>query len=334
MSAKMQKNSSSIILTSRIRLARNINGFPFPEWASSEDQVQVKSIVKKAIQKIESSFVYKDLSRAKELTKNLLVEQNILSSHFIKDHVKAKAFAFNTKGISIMINEEDHLRLAIQLQGLKLEEAWPVLDELDTALSEKIEYAFSQGQGFATACPSNVGTGMRVSVMVHLPALCLEGKIGPIISAMNESHITVRGLFGEGSMALGHTFQISNLNTLGISEEETIFYLQKVAKSLEKREKLARKNIFSKQKMILKDKVSRAIGILKYAYFLSYEEALDHLSIIILAQSLGLEKELKRLKNLADLSTQLRDGHLRRQKGTRRSISTESLRADRVRELI
>jgi len=330
----MQKNSSSIILTSRIRLARNINGFPFPEWASSEDQTQVKAIVKKALQNLPSSFTYKELARAKESERNLLVEQNILSGHFVKDHLQAKAFAYNAKGLSIMVNEEDHLRLAIQQQGLMLEETWPVLDKLDTSLSEKIEYAFSQDSGFTTACPSNVGTGMRVSVMIHLPALCLEGKIGPMITALSESHITVRGLFGEGSMALGHIFQISNLNTLGISEEETILYLQKVAKSLERREKLARKNILSKKRTNLEDKVSRAIGTLKFAYLLSYEEALAHLSIIILGQSLGLAANLKPLKNLAILSTQLRDGHLRQQKGKRRSISLESLRAEKVRVII
>jgi len=330
----MPKNNNSIILTSRIRLARNLNGFPFPEWASAEDQTQVKAIVKKAIQNLPNSFTYKELAREKESQRNILVEQNIISGHFIKDHLQAKAFAYNSKGLSIMVNEEDHLRLAIQQQGLELEETWPVLDKLDTSLSEKIEYAFSQDTGFATACPSNVGTGMRVSVMVHLPALCLEGKIAPLIAALSESHITVRGLFGEGSMALGHIFQISNLNTLGISEEETVLYLQKVAKSLERREKLARKNMLTKKKIILEDKVNRAIGTLKFAYLLSYEEALAHLSIIILGQSVGLASNLKPLKNLSILSTQLRDGHLRKQKGNRRSISLESVRAEKAREII
>lgn len=331
----MSKNKEGIFLTSRIRLARNISGIPFPEWSSVEDQNQVKLIAKKAITKLPVPFTYKELAKTKGAEVNLLVEQNVLSSHFAKGDASTKAFAVNQSGVSIMINEEDHLRLSIQKENLNLEECLGLIDKVDTDLSSQIEFAFSKELGFATACPSNVGTGMRASIMLHLPALCLQGKIGPLIRTLSESHITVRGLFGEGSMALGHIFQISNLNTLGISEKETINYLEKVALSVHKKEALCRKNISKTEELFLKDKVNRAIGILKYACLLSYEEALDHLSIISLGQRLGLEKKLKPLKNLAELSKQLRDGHIAQKTSkTFRDKAIDKLRAEKVRQLV
>lgn len=330
----MSKNNQEIFLTSRIRLARNIRGIPFPEWSSAEDQDQVKLIAKKAIAKLPIRFTYRELDKTKDEEINLLLEQNIFSSHFAKGNISNKAFALSPSGVSIMINEEDHLRLSIQRQNLNLNECFELIDKVDTDLSTQIEFAFSKELGFATACPSNVGTGMRASVMLHLPTLCLAGKIGPLIRTLSESHITVRGLFGEGSMALGHIFQISNLNTLGISEKETINYLEKVAKSIHKKELLCRKNISKEEKLLLSDKINRATGILKYACFMSYEEALDHLSIISLGQRLGLEKQLKPLKNLAELSKQLRDGHIAQKAKNARNKAIDKLRAEKVRDLI
>ncbi|TET54661.1 MAG: ATP--guanido phosphotransferase [Actinobacteria bacterium] len=329
----MSKNNSSIVQTSRIRLARNINGYPFPEWSSSDEQNVVKKIAKTAISKIEGSFAIKELGKTKDCEKNIFVEKNILSSHFLTGDPDLKAFAYNKKSVSIMINEEDHVRLCSQQNGFKLEECWNHLNKVDSALSSEIEYSFSQELGFATACPSNVGTGMRASVMIHTPALCLERKMGKIISKLSDSHITVRGLYGEGSMAIGHIFQISNLNTLGISEIDTIKHLKKVITSIEKKETNARLNVCKKDELLLKDKVRRAIGILKYACFLSYEESLDLLSIIYLGQSLGIENRVKSLMNLAELTKQLRDGHLQKQYSRSRK-SIEECRAQKVRQII
>lgn len=331
----MPKNSYDFVLSSRIRFARNIDGFPFPEWASPHDLLQVKALSKKAIGKVSKSLKYKELAKTRDLERQILVESNILSNHFVKGDVDLKAFAYNSNHVGILINEEDHLRAFVQKKSLNLEECMEIIDRIDDKLSSELQFAFSKELGFATSCPSNVGTAMRASVMLHLPGLCMDGQVGSLISKLSDSHLTVRGLFGEGSMALGHVFQISNLNTLGITEHEIIGYLKKVTQSIVKKELLSRKNLLKGEKLVLKDKVSRAIGILKYAHFLSYEEALDLLSVISLGQSLGIENRIKPLKNLADLSKQLRDGHLRKAGKVPDKIKAlELYRAKKVRELV
>lgn len=332
MSQKTSSNNSDIVINSRVRLARNIFGFTFPEWASIEELARIKTVSKKAIEGLGRSFVYKELTDLKDSEKNILVEKNLLSSQFIKGDPGVRAFARKSKNISIMINEEDHLRLAIQKEADDLEGCWQVIDKIDTKLSENIEYAFSNDKGFATACPSNVGTGMRASVMLHLPALCIDDSINPLITNLTDGHITVRGLFGEGSMALGHIFQISNLNTLGISENETLAYLRKVNQSIIKKELLSRKNLLKKDKLNLTDKIRRAIGILEYACLISYEEALSYLSLISLGQNLGIEKETKKLDNMATLSKQLSESYL--QKSNKKKQNPDVIRANMIRERI
>ncbi len=326
---------TDIVLSSRIRLARNIEGLPFPEWSTPSELTQVKRLSKKAIALADKNLTYKELNKTKELEKYLLVEQNTLSVDFIKGDPGAKAFAHKDETVTIMINEEDHLRLTIQKNDFDLDGCWKEIDKIDTSLSEQIQFSFNNNLGFMTSCPSNVGTGMRASVMLHLPALCIEGKISSIVASLNDSHITVRGLFGEGSMALGHIFQFSNLNTLGVSELETINYLKKITRSLIKKELICRKNILKRDKTEIIDKVRRAIGILKYAYYISYEEALDHLSLIILGQYLNVEKTLKPLKNFGQLSKQLRSAHLQKESKIGNSAKAlETFRAEKIREII
>lgn len=331
MSQKILNDNNDIVINSRVRLARNIYGFTFPEWASIDELAQIKSISKKAITELGRSFRYKELAGLKDHEKNLLVAGNILSSQFIDGDPGARAFALGSKKVSIMINEEDHLRLSVQKEADDLETCWEIIDNIDTKISENVEYAFSNENGFATACPSNVGTGMRASVMLHLPALCLDDSISSLITNLTDGHITVRGLSGEGSVALGHIFQISNLNTLGISEPETLAYLKKVSQTIIKKELLARKNLLKREKLNLTDKVRRAIGILEYACFISYEEALSYLSLISLGQRLGLEKETKELKNMATLSKQLSDSYLQKSTKTK---DVDIVRAGKVRAII
>lgn len=334
-------NSEEIVLSSRVRLARNIDGFSFPEWASANELSQIKSLSKKAIKKSAKNLTLKDLTKTTELEKNLMAEQNLLSDEFIKGDSSAKAFAHN-KSVCIMINEEDHIRLSMHKENLDLDSCWKEVDKIDTRLSNEIQFAFTNNMGFATSCPSNVGTGMRASVMLHLPALCIDGKIGSLISGLNDSHITVRGLFGEGSMAIGHIFQISNLNTLGISETETISYLKKICQTIIKKELVSRKNIIKRDKIGMQDKIRRAIGILKYTCLISYEEALDHLSLIILGQNLGLIKSVikgvvpgnKPLKNLSDLSKQLGDGHLQKEARKKDTKALEIYRAKKIQSFL
>jgi len=279
-----------IILSTRIRLARNIKSYPFPPNASNEELRLVASNLEKAGAKIhqieEAGFLgFDQLSKTDA---HVLVERRLISP----GHAEAKhpRFAVIDKAeyISIMVNEEDHLRLQSIQPGLALQEAWRVISRLDDEISENIDYAFSTCYGYLTSCPTNTGTGMRASIQVHLPALTILEKVDRIIKELAPNEIAVRGFYGEGSEIMGNIYQISNQLTLGRTEKAIVSRLEVVAHKFIEFERKAREELYESEYVLLEDKVFRSFAILQNARIMNSQEFLTHLSMV----RLGVDMEL------------------------------------------
>lgn len=284
-----EKNDNDIMVSTRIRLARNLDKYPFPAMLNSEGKNKACEELKNAILNSNSTLAkdfnlvqMKDLSQSE---KNSLAEKHLVSLEMIKSDY-GSALINTDETMSIMLLEEDHLRLQVIFGGFKLHEAWELANKVDDVIEESVTYAFSEEFGYLTACPTNTGTGIRASVMMHLPALTLTNNINKIISSASALGLTVRGLYGEGSKAYGNLYQISNQVTLGISEDEIISKLENIAGQIEAREKEAREQL--KSNNALADKLWRAYGTLKFARSVSSAEAKSLLSDVILGKNLGI----------------------------------------------
>ncbi len=281
---------SAIVISSRIRLARNIKGFNFFDWADISTKQQIKKLCKEKISSIDlmKNALYVEMDKISAIDRQFLMERHLISREHLHNPAEKAVFISEREIISIMINEEDHLRIQALQSGLNLGECWNILERLNKDLEEKMEFAYSEQLGFLTACPTNVGTGMRASVMLHLPAIVMTQQIKGVVEAISKLGLTVRGLFGEGTEASGNFFQVSNQVALGHREEDLINNLQKVIKQLISQEENSRKFIITKKKEILEDKVSRAYATLKSARIINSEETLELLSLI----RLGIETNI------------------------------------------
>lgn len=320
-----------IVISSRVRLARNIESYPFPEWAGSKQLDDIKLKLKSFSKELKYNF--HDFEKLDNIEKRLLAEKRLVSPIFIEHEGSGKA-VLTDKSLktSIMVNEEDHLRIQSIYDGLALEDAFRQTDKIDDILGEKIPFAFSQNLGFYTACPTNLGTGLRASIMMHLPAIVLTKRIYPLVKTLNEKGISVRGMFGEGTVAFGNTFQITNKRTLGLNEKEILDLLNEGHEEVLKAEMTCRKNLLRRDKIYLKDKVRRSVGTLKYAVILSLEEALELFSTINLGVSLDLMKGKSKLKKLRDLTTKIETAHLcQRAKKELGDIEEKEARANLIR---
>jgi len=283
---------AEIVFSSRIRLARNIAGLPFPSRASNLQKIKVLNKAKEAYSKINrlknSTFV--NMAELSALDSQFLVERHLISQeHAVASKEKGLIMSSDEK-ISIMINEEDHFRLQVVLSGFDLEKCWQILDEIDRDLEKKISFSFLSGLGYLTACPTNLGTALRASCMLHLPALILTKRINKILELLSRISFTTRGLFGEGTQALGNFFQISNQVSLGLSERELIDNLVGVVNQVKAQEIDARNVLLSKHRISLEDNIWRALGILRNCRLISSREALSYLSILCLGLDLGIIK--------------------------------------------
>lgn len=286
-----EKNDNDIMVSTRIRIARNLKKYTFPNLISEEEAKKVSDEIKNSVFKSNSSlandFEYYELAKTNPIVKRALTEQHFISPDLAKS--KYGAVLINKEQtMSIMINEEDHLRVQVILPGLKLKEAWDTADKIDDLIAENTEYAFDENFGYLTACPTNLGTGLRASVMMHLPALTYTREISRIIASASGLGIAVRGIYGEGSEALGNLYQISNQITMGYTEEELISKVENIAKQIEGYEKEARKKLLEQKKTELEDKAWRSYGILKYAREISSKEAKDLISAVILGSALNI----------------------------------------------
>lgn len=272
---------NSIVVSTRIRLARNLKGYPFPSRLDSKRKNEIVQKVYSALKEgnsaISSDFQLikvNELTRAQGLS---FVEKHLVSPEFINGDKEGRALILkDDKKVSIMVNEEDHVRIQVLADGLDLEGAYDLADKIDTLLDENLEFAFDEKLGYLTQCPTNLGTGMRASVMLHLPALQKTGALSRIGGNLSKLGLTIRGTYGEGTEAKGAMYQLSNQVSLGISESAAIENLKNITDQLAAQEVKARETIMKSVSM--KDTVHRSLGILKYAMAISHEEAMDLLS--------------------------------------------------------
>lgn len=292
---KANKAENNMVLSSRIRLARNFKDIPFPHKLTEERARQVISSVEDAIytsSSMKSSYKSIYLWQQEDNTCRGFVEKHLISPKLVGNKEKAAFILDSDETVSIMVNEEDHIRLQTIAAGLNLEEAYNLADKLDNLLEEKLEYAFDEKLGYLTACPTNIGTGLRASVMIHLPALAINNEMDGVYNAVTKVGMTIRGLYGEGSKSEGNLFQISNQVTLGLSEEDIINNLKAVVRQIINQENISREQLVNKYRYELEDKIYRSVGILKSAVILDSKECLNLLSNARMGVEMGIIKDI------------------------------------------
>ncbi len=280
-----------IVLSSRIRLARNLAGFPFPHRMNDAQGQAMLAKVEEAFHQVEPGWDlhFRRLESLSPLERELLMEKHLVSPLLIQNPIRYEGAALDDReSISVMVNEEDHLRIQVLLPGLQLEEAWQAANRLDDTLEQTLDIAYDESRGYLTAWPTNLGTGLRASVMLHLPALVMTRQASQVFTTLAQVGIVVRGLYGEGSEALGNIFQISNQVSLGLTEEELVHNLTVVAQQIVGREQSARQHLAANAALALADRVGRSWGILTNARVMTSDEALRLLSDVQLGLDLNL----------------------------------------------
>ncbi|MCL1802921.1 MAG: protein arginine kinase [Eubacteriaceae bacterium] len=282
---------NDIVVTTRVRLARNITDIPYPIKTTDESALLA---VNKAVAATELNpeladdhFGFTSINTLNELNRRSMVERHLISPELGK--YKQSGVIINADStISIMVNEEDHIRIQCILKGLKLLEAYEMVNRIDDAMQEVIPFSYSDKYGFLTSCPSNLGTGMRAGVMVHIPALTISNRLPQIAGMANRFGLAIRGMYGEGSEALGDLFQISNQHSLGITEEEIVNSIHSISREIIKLEREERNSLLINQEDELKDRIYRAYGILTNACVISTRESMSLLSLMRMGVDLGL----------------------------------------------
>ena len=319
-------------MSSRIRLARNLADFPFVSRASEQDRDRIENALRECALGIQArgDLLYLDIEGLAGLDRQFLVERHLISrEHAESQGARAVAIDCGEK-FSLMINEEDHLRIQVMESGLSLESAWDQVSRIDDLVERKVTYAFDDTLGYLTACPTNVGTGMRVSVMLHLPALVLTRQIDKVFRSLQKISLAVRGLYGEGSQAMGDFYQISNQITLGRSEQDLIKQVKDIVPVIIDYERQARQFLIKESNENLHDRISRAYGILRTAQTISSEETMHLLSSVRMGVNLGLIQDLE-IPTINDLFIQTQPAHLQKLSGT--ELDTTDRNIERARFL-
>lgn len=322
---------SDIVLSTRIRLARNLKDIPFPSKMNSEDASKVIELTENALKDSDINFVKTELNSLNPTEKEILVEKHYISPNIAKQKKPCAVFTSEDKNISIMVNEEDHLRIQAIFAGLECQKAYDLISKADAYLADKLSYAVHPKYGYLTSCLTNAGTGMRVSVMLHLPAICRCSVAEGMFAALGKLGITVRGMYGEGSKASGYLFQISNQMTLGVDETEILAKLYDAVNQVISKEKELRASMLKQQGPVLEDKIMRSMGILKSARVLSSGEMLSLLSYARFGMSQGLITDTD-AKTLNTLMTITSPAHL--SKGSTTVMERDVERASIVRRTL
>ncbi len=321
---------SEIVISSRIRLARNVSGYPFLVKCSRNQRQTLERKVRDIVldSHLAAQMLYVDLEEAPEIDRQVLVERHLISKpHAASEGARGVAIG-DGETVSIMVNEEDHLRIQVLRSGLQLDEAWEQINSIDDALEAKLDFAFHPRFGYLTACPTNVGTGIRVSVMLHLPALKLTGEIEKVFRAAKELRLAVRGLYGEGTEATGDFYQISNQTTLGKSETDLISEFKHVViPKIIEYEHQARRTLLNDKTVALDDKVFRALGTLRSARLMGSEETLSWLSHLRMGINLGRMKDID-IRTINELFLLTQPAHLQKLQG--RKLEGDLRRAARA----
>lgn len=334
---KQSGPQGSVVLGTRCRLARNIEGIPFPEAASREQLREVFEKVKEVVPHLQQlgDFVFHDMAAMDSLQRQVLAEEHLVSPSHIQNPQHKAVVLNETTNVSIMVNEEDHLRIQVLKPGLQLEEAWQEATTVDDLLEEHLDYAFHMQAGYLTCCPTNVGTALRASVMFHLPALRRVKKVQEILGTVSKFGLTVRGLYGEGSDVWGNVFQLSNQITLGHNEEETIEHLARFTDQILHSEHQAREYLLEDdRRLVTEDWLFRSYGILCNARTITSQEAMELLSDLKLGIDLGiiLHRDPDTLKQLM---VQIRSAHLQQLMGQSLPVQErDRLRASLIRETL
>src|SRR5512142_90303 len=333
-SARKKGPHDRIVMSSRVRLARNLKEFAFPGWAKKPERIRVLELIRPAIQSLpEMKESFSDtMDSLSSLDKQILVERHLISREHAAKSAGSGLVLNREESLCFMINEEDHLRMQALRPGLQLRQAWGTIDQADSALEKKLDYAFNPELGYLTACPTNIGTGIRVSAMLHMRGLVLAEQINPIIQSVNKLGLAVRGLYGEGTEALGNVFQVSNQMTLGESELAIVDRLEKVLAQIIEHEENARASLLEKKPKMVYNHIGRAYGILANAHSISSKETMNLLSLMRLGVDVGLFPGMER--SLVDeLFILTQPAHLQKQHSEKLSAEERDLlRADMVRE--
>ncbi len=342
----MEKNSSwmkeegpqgDIVLGTRCRLARNLEGLPFPGAAEREQLKQILSRVQSMLPALAEfgDFDYQEMAIMDSLQREILVEEHLISPGHAQNPQHKAVMLNRENNVSIMINEEDHLRIQVLKPGLQLDEAWDLADGIDDVLEKKLDFAFDLKLGYLTSCPTNVGSALRASVMLHLPALRRLEKVKDILGTVSKFGLTVRGLYGEGSDVWGNVFQLSNQVTLGHKEDEIIEYLGRFTEQLLHSERQAREYLLEEERRLeTEDWLYRSYGILKNARTITSREAMELLSDLKLGVDLAVIK-LHDPESLKQLLVQIRSAHLQKIMGQALPVKErDRLRASLIREAL
>jgi protein arginine kinase len=308
---------SDIVISSRIRLARNLAAFPFTNRASAYQKAEIEGLLRDRIGKLELDprLDYVLVPTLSPLDRQFLVERQLISRELMNAEGPRGVAVGPRETVSIMVNEEDHLRLQVMRSGFALDEAWQDIDRVDDLLEAKVSYAFSEEFGYLTACPTNVGTGMRSSVMLHLPALVWTKQIEKVFRALQKINLAVRGLYGEGSRASGDFYQISNQVTLGKSETGILTEIREVIPQIITYERQARAALLRESRQALQDKVARAFGTLCSATMMTSEETMDLLSSVRLGVNLTLLEDIN-IRTVNELFIHTQPAHLQKLMGS------------------
>jgi protein arginine kinase len=332
---------ADIVLSTRVRLARNLRDFPFGLRSGDAERDAVLDLTRAAAEQSTAltGGTAIAMSALQPTSRRLLLERHLVSNELVGEEgaTPPRAAALLLAGeesLGIMVNEEDHLRLQSLVSGFRLREAWSKVDRLDEELSAHLHFAFHPQFGFLTSCPTNVGTGLRASVLMHLPGLVLTQEIGRVLQGINQVGLTFRGLYGEGSEVVGNFFQISNQTTLGKSEEELIDHLQKIVQQVVQYEQQARSILLRDATTVIEDKVWRAYGLLRYAHSISFEEVMNLLSGVRLGVGLKLLPGLS-VYTLNQIMIFTQSAHLEQTAGTAlEKHEADSYRAAYIRRVL
>lgn len=326
--------NSDIVISSRIRLARNLDKFAFPHWADKKDAEKILKLIEDSVLSagcLKGQTVF-ELAGLDNVDKQFLIERHLISlEHAQKAEYKA-VIIDEEEAISLMINEEDHLRMQVIRSGFNLSEAREIINGIDDCLAKQLNFAFLSDWGYLTACPTNTGTALRGSVMLHLPALVMTHQINRVLAAIAKLSFTARGLYGEGTQASGNFFQVSNQVSLGHREEEIIDNINGLIKQIIDQETQAREVMYTRQRQMLEDRISRSFGVLKSARIISSQETTELLSMVRLGVDLGIIKDINQ-RNINELFIITQPAHLQKIEGKKLSPQERDVkRAEIIRE--
>ncbi len=327
---------ANIVMSSRIRLARNLDLRPFPNRAKKKELEEILTMVKEAMDKTDffKKSIFFKITELDQIDKQFLIERHLMSHEHATNPEGKALIVSEEEVISVMINEEDHLRIQVMQSGFDLEETWQIANSIDDGLSKLLEFAYAPRWGYLTSCPTNTGTAMRGSVMLHLPALVMTKQINKILNAISKLNFASRGFYGEGTQASGNIYQISNQVSLGHSEQDVLQNISGLIRQVIEQEEQARQALLLQNKPMLEDKIFRSSGILKNAHIISSQETVELLSMIRLGIDLNIIKNVER-KDINELFIMIQPAHLQKIEGKKlNATERDTRRASLIREKI